>query len=163
MMQKPRIRHLVENIDDDKKPNGELKTILEDHELLTKDVSKIHLDILKKFHTKKRKISYVLDEIYGEEKWRELKKSPLPPDEIVNEAHYMHNLITGVYTPAGDEYALSIQLNPKSKWELEIDRNYPTLRINYDFGPDPKYKSQISKLANCYDNEVPSRNNFQNW
>jgi hypothetical protein len=45
----------------------------------------------------------------------------------------MHNLITGVYTPSGDDYALSIQLNPKSKWELEIDRYYPTLRINYDF------------------------------
>ena len=67
----------------------------------------------------------------------------------------MHNLITGVYTPAGDKYALSIQLNPKSKWELEIDRGFPTLRINYDFGLDPEYKHQISKLANCYKDEVP--------
>jgi len=67
----------------------------------------------------------------------------------------MHNLITGVYSPAGDEYALSIQLNPQSKWELEIDRNCPTLRINYDFGQDPKYKSQMSKLENCYRNNVP--------
>lgn len=67
----------------------------------------------------------------------------------------MHNLITGVYWPSGDEYALSIQLNPKSKWELEIDRNCPTLRINYDFGQDPKYKSQMSKLENCYRNNVP--------
>jgi uncharacterized protein with ParB-like and HNH nuclease domain len=49
----------------------------------------------------------------------------------------------------------SVQLNPKSKWELEIDRNHPTLRINYDFGTDPKYKSQINKLENCYKSDVP--------
>lgn len=67
----------------------------------------------------------------------------------------MHNLITGVYTPSRDVYALSILLNPKSKWELEIDRNYPTLRVNYDFGSDPSYKFQLSRLTSCYKNNIP--------
>jgi len=122
--------------------------------LLEKNISKIHIDILKKFHERRGKYLRA-DEIYGEKKAGDLKKSPLPPDKIVNEPHYMHNLITGVYWLSGDEYALSIQLNPKSKWELEIDRIHPTLRINYDFGQDPRYKPQISKLENCYKNDVP--------
>jgi hypothetical protein len=134
--------------------NQEIIRIRESHRLLEKNVSAIHLDILKKYYKKRGKYLKA-DEIYGEKKTRDIKKSPLPPDEIVNEPHYMHNLITGVYWPSGDEYALSIQLNPKSKWELEIDRSHPTLRINYDFGPNPIYKSQISKLENCYKNDVP--------
>lgn len=69
------------------------------------------------------------------------------PDEDVNESHYMHNLITGVYWPSGDEYALSIQLNPKSKWELEIDRDYPTLRINYDSGQIQAPNKKTRKLS----------------
>ena len=67
----------------------------------------------------------------------------------------MHNLVTGVFWLANDPYALSIQLNPTSKWELEIDRNHPTLRVNYDFGSDPKYKTQIEKLQNCFKNGIP--------
>jgi hypothetical protein len=117
-------------------------------------LSQLHINILKKFYKKRGKY-LTPNQIYGEKSAKEIKKSPLPPDDIVNEPHYMHNLITGVYTISGDEYALSIQLNPKSKWDLEIDRTYPTLRINYDFGPDPIYKSQISKLKNCYDSEIP--------
>ena len=134
--------------------NQIIDSIKENNRLLEKNVSPLHIDILKKFD---KKIGRYLraDEIYGKKKDRNLKKTPLPPDEFVNEPHYMHNLIRGVYTPANDEYALSIQLNPKSKWELEIDRNYPTLRINYDFGKDPKYKPDISKLENCFKNDIP--------
>jgi uncharacterized protein DUF262 len=122
--------------------------------LLEKNISKTHLEILNKFYRKRGKYLKA-DEIYGKKKDKNVNKSPLPPDEIVNEPHYMHNLITGVYWLSGDEFALSIQLNPKSKWELEIDRNHPTLRINYDFGSNARYKSQISKLENCYKNDVP--------
>lgn len=149
-----KIRYLIENVDGGMTVKRELKTILEDYGLLKKDVSKTHLDILEKFHKKRGKY-LPSNEIYGEKKYRDIRKSPLPPDEIVNAPHYMHNLITGVYTPSGDDYALSIQLNPKSRWELEIDRDFPTLRVNYDFGPNPVYKSQISKLANCYRNDIP--------
>jgi hypothetical protein len=134
--------------------NQEIERIKEYQELLRKNVSEKHLNILEKFH-KFRGRYLNADEIYGEKKAGEIKKTPLPPDEIVNEPHYMHNLITGVYWLSGDDFALSIQLNPTSKWELEIDRNHPTLRINYDFGPDPKYKPQIKKLENCFKNDIP--------
>ena len=132
----------------------EILRIRENTLLLEKNVPQVHIDILKKFVKKHGKYLRA-DEIYGEKLGKDVKKTPLPPDETVNKPHYLHNLITGVYNPANDEYALSIQLNPQSKWELEIDRNYPTLRINYDFGKDPKYRNQISKLEKCYKNEVP--------
>lgn len=134
--------------------NQEIVRIKENQNLLEKNVSEKHLEILKKFYKKRGKYLKA-DEIYGEKKAGQQRKSPLPPDEIVTEPHYMHNLITGVYWPSGDDFALSIQLNPKSKWELEIDRDHPTLRINYDFGSNSKYKSQISKLENCYKNDIP--------
>jgi hypothetical protein len=134
--------------------NQEILRIRENLRLLENNISKTHLEILKKFYRKRGKYLKA-DEIYGKKKDKNVNKSPLPPDEIVNEPHYMHNLITGVYWLSGDEFALSIQLNPKSKWELEIDRNHPTLRINYDFGSNARYKSQISKLENCYKNDVP--------
>ena len=134
--------------------NQEVERIKEYQVLLHKNVSEKHLNILKKFH--KLRGNYVgADEIYGEKKAGQIKKSPLPPDEIVDESHYMHNLITGVYWLSGENIALSIQLNPKSKWDLEVDRNHPTLRINYDFGSDPKYKSQIKKLESCFKDDIP--------
>lgn len=114
-----RVRRLIENRGEDENQKGELRTILADRKLLTRDVSKTHLDILEKIHKKRGKYLRA-SEIFGK-KSGGAKKSPLPSDEIVNAPHYMHNLITGVYTPAGDDYALSIQLNPKSKWKLEID------------------------------------------
>ena len=43
----------------------------------------------------------------------------------------------------------------------EIHRSRPTLRINYDFGPDPKYKSQIKKLENCHKSNIPIGNIFK--
>lgn len=133
--------------------NQEIVRIREIKGLKGKNISETHLDILKKFHKKTGKYLSA-EEIYGKKGSLDTKKSPLPADEDVNEPHYMHNLITGIYWPSGDEYALSIQLNPKSKWELEIDRSCPTLRINY-VSPYPKYKSQMSKLENCYRNNVP--------
>lgn len=122
--------------------------------LLNKGVSETHIKILRKFHKNRGKYLKA-DKIFGEKKVLTEKKSPLPPDEDVDQPHYMHNLITGVYSPSGDDYALSIQLNPKSKWDLEIDRNHPTLRIYYDFRTDQRYKSQINKLENCFKNGVP--------
>ena len=137
--------------------NQEIVRIRENYQLLEKNVSQKHISILKKFNKKRGKYLRA-NEIYGiyeDEQGKGIRKSPLPPDEMVNEPHYLHNLIRGVYTLANDEYALSIQLNPQSKWELEIDRNHPTLRINYDFRQDPTYKPDITKLQNCYKNDVP--------
>jgi len=133
--------------------NREIGRIMEFSELSRKGVSKTHIDILMKFH-RKRGTYLAANEIYGQRKSDE-KKSPVPADDIVNEPHYMHSLIRGVFTPSGDRFALSIQLNPKSKWELEIDRNFPTLRVNYNFGSNPEYTYDIDKLTNCYRNNVP--------
>ena len=137
--------------------NQEIARIRENYHILEKNVSQKHINILKKFNKNRGKYLRA-DQIYGiyeANQGKDKRKSPLPPDEIVSEPHYLHNLIRGVYTPANDEYALSIQLNPQSKWELEIDRNYPTLRINYDFSEDLKYKFDITQLENCYNNDVP--------
>lgn len=134
--------------------NNQISVLRENKRLLEKKVSETHVKILEKFFTNRGKY-LPAEKIYGVKRSIRDKKSALPPDEIVDHPHYMHNLITGVFWPSGDEYALSIQLNPKSKWELEIDRDYPTLRINYDFGPDQKYAPQIKKLENCYNNDIP--------
>lgn len=56
----------------------------------------------------------------------------------------------------GSNYALSIQSNPQSKWKLEFDRDHPTLRINYNFGQNQEYNSDIIQLKNCHKNDVPS-------
>lgn len=132
----------------------QISLLRENKVLLTKNVSEIHIKILEKFYKNRGKYLEA-DKIYGVKKSADGRKSPLPADETVDKPHYLHNLITGVYWISGDEYALSIQLNPKSKWELEIDRDYPTLRINYDFGADQKYSPQIKKLENCYSNDIP--------
>ena len=136
--------------------NQEIVRIRENYQLLKKMYLKSILVFL--INIIKREENIFGNEIYGiyeDEQGKGIRKSPLPPDEMVNEPHYLHNLIRGVYTLANDEYALSIQLNPQSKWDLEIDRNHPTLKINYDFRQVPTYKPNITKLQNCYKNDVP--------
>ncbi|MGE4118127.1 MAG: DUF262 domain-containing protein [Candidatus Nitrosocosmicus sp.] len=132
----------------------QISVLRENQILLSKNVSEIHVKILDKFYKYRGKYLEA-ERIYGVKKSTDNKKSPLPADDLVDKPHYLHNLITGVYWITGEEYALSIQLNPKSKWELEIDRDYPTLRINYDFGSDQKYSTQINKLKNCYSKDIP--------
>lgn len=134
--------------------NYNLSLFNECQRLATIGVSDLHINILQKFFRNKGKYLDA-DKIYGIKKSIDVKKMPLPPDDIVDQPHYLHNLITGVYSPAGDEFALSIQLNPSSRWDLEIDREFPTLRINYDFGSNEKYFSQMKKLQNCFENDIP--------
>lgn len=118
-------------------------------------ISQTHIQVLKKFFSTRGKY-LPPNQIYGY--WSQTGKRtklPVGPDDLVDKPHYMHNLITGVYTPKGGEYAQSISLNPKSKWALEIDRESPTLKINYDFEDREKYNSQIKRLRNCYKQDVP--------
>jgi len=124
-------------------------------ELSKYSISTTHIQVLKKFYkTSGKYIS--LSKIYGSrDKEKGGKKFPVEPDELVVEPHYMHNLVKGVYKPKNDDYAQSIMLNPKSKWELEIDRESPTLNINYDFGEYDKYKEQIEPLKKCYEDGIP--------
>lgn len=60
--------------------------------LLDKGVSEMHIKILKKFHKNCGKYLSA-DKIYGEKKNVTVKKTPLPPDEDIDQPHYMHNLI----------------------------------------------------------------------
>jgi len=136
-----------------KKVQKQMFVYLDD--LLQHSVPITHIQILKKFYKTRGK--YIpSSEIYGKwlkkDKW---EKVPAEPDNLIDEPHFMHNLITGVYTPKDDNFAQSILLNPKSKWDLEIDKDYPTLKINYDFGDYDKYKNQIEKLKNCFEKDVP--------
>jgi len=113
-------------------------------------IVKTHLQVLQKFHILRRKIVEDSTEIRGIR-----GKSPIPPDSIVGEPHYMHNLVRGVYKPSGDEFALSIQTNPNSKWGVEIDFDAEKWTINYDFEDESKYSSDIESLKKCYEREMP--------
>jgi len=119
----------------------------EDH-----DVPKTQIQVLNKFYKKVGKDlpSY---KIFGIRKKDE--KSALLPDSDVDSPHYMHNLVKGVYKPEKSNFAQSIMLNPKSRWQLEILRDYPTLKIRYDFEDPDVYSNDISYLKKCMEIDLP--------
>ena len=118
--------------------------------LKNKGISTIHAQILEKF------LVYEGQSITDSTKLRGIKGvSKIPSDSIVSEPHYMHNLVRGVYKPEGDEYALSIQTNPNSIWGSEINFETGKWKINYDFGDETKYSSDISSLKKCYESNIP--------
>jgi hypothetical protein len=119
-------------------------------DLISKGLTKKHIQVLEKFHIFKRRIIEDSSEIRG------IKgEAPIPSDSIVDEPHYLHNLVRGVYKPSGDEYALSIQTNPNSKWGIEINFDDENWKINYDFEDDKKYASDIESLKKCFENNIP--------
>lgn len=119
-------------------------------ELKNKGISTIHAQILEKF------LIYEGLSITDSTKIRGVKgESKIPADSIVSEPHYMHNLVRGVYKPEGDDYALSIQMNPKSIWGSEINFETGEWKINYDFGEEGNYSSDISSLTKCYEANIP--------
>jgi len=123
-------------------------SILDDLE--NKGVSKLHVQILRKF------LVYEGLTITDSTKRRGIKGvSKIPSDSIVSEPHYMHNLVRGVYKPESDEFALSIQMNPASIWGSEIDSEAGNWKINYDFGNETKYSGDISSLTKCYELDIP--------
>lgn len=115
-----------------------------------KGLTKTHIQVLEKFHIFRRRIIHDSTEIRGIR-----GESPIPPDSIVDEPHYLHNLVRGVYKPSGDEYALSIQTNPNSKWGIEINFDDKNWAINYDFEDSEKYSSDIESLKKCFESNIP--------
>jgi hypothetical protein len=75
----------------------------------------------------------------------------------VNGPFLMHHLNSGVYYPKGTGYAQAIYLNPSSRWELEVDRDHPTLKINYNFSSseNPEHQNAKNFLRKCYEINLP--------
>ena len=119
-------------------------------DLESKGVSKTHIQVLQKFHVLSGEIITDSSRLRGER-----GVSKIPADNIVSEPHYMHNLVRGVYKPEGDEYALSIQMNPESKWGTEIDFETGKWKIDYDFGEVQRYSSDINALTKCLQDDAP--------
>lgn len=118
--------------------------------LMNKGITKTHTQILRKF------LVYEGQSITDSTKLRGVKGvSKIPADSIVSEPHYMHNLVRGVYKPEGDDYALSIQMNPQSIWGSEINFETGEWKIDYDFGDEVKYFSDILSLKKCFDSDIP--------
>ena len=48
-------------------------------------------------------------------------------------------------------------MNPKSRWKLEIDREHPTLKINYNYGSSTgtNYQADIRAMTACKDIGLP--------
>ena len=134
---------------------SEQKNLMEQLDSLSQHgISKTQIQVLKKFFFTRGE--YIPPcKIKGKKPQTEGQTSHVDPDNVVDKPHYMHNLVTGVYTPKGFRYAQSVLLSPKSKWELEIDKESPTLKINYDFGNGEKYAHQIKCLQNCYKLKIP--------
>ncbi len=120
--------------------------------LTNKGVSSKHIQILKKFAVLKNQIIKDSTLLRGQP-----GIAPVPADSIVSKPHYMHNLVRGVYKPKDDTFALSIQLNPKSKWgsEITIDDEKGTWIIKYDFKKDYLYQAEIRSMKNCFKNKIP--------
>ena len=120
------------------------------NELRNKGISTTHAQILEKF------LIYDGLTITDSKKLRgEKGVSPILADSIVSEPHYMHNLVRGVYKPEGDDFALSIQINPQSIWGSEINFETGKWKINYDFGDEGKYSSDITSLRKCFEADIP--------
>lgn len=113
-------------------------------------VDKTQLQVLKKFYKKMGK-NMRAKNIFGDRE----KGEKLPRDLYVEEEHYMHNLIRGVYKPEGSEFPQALMLNPESRWNLEIDREYPTLRLNYDFHEEIGHEKDIELMKKCYKIKLP--------
>lgn len=73
----------------------------------------------------------------------------LPPDPHVPEAHILHNLVRGLYKPAGKSYILSYQATESSKnygkqiiWSDESETEF--LRI--EMAPPDKENDSCKKV-----------------
>ena len=136
-------------------PTNNTHTFLELEELSKKNIKKKHIQILEKFHNKRGKY-LTRKEIVGPPKHINVgATSEILPDDLVDYPHRLHNLVRGVYTSDNSGYALSIQMNPRSRFGFEIDGSSPTLLIHYDFGDNPNLKRDMVTMQKCLDADIP--------
>ena len=127
-----------------------VKTISDFSELEPLGVDPIHVQILEKFAVFKGRI------IQGGREFGANKYPEIPPDGVVSAPHRLHNLVRGVYVNQTDKLAQSITSNPESKWGKEvIYEDTDNWIIDYDFGKNYKFPSNITALRACYDKGIP--------
>lgn len=131
----------------DVKIGTEVKDFLEKFDGI---VNKTQLQVLRKFSKKSGK-NMRAKRIFGDRE----KGEKLPADRYVDEKHYLHNLIRGVYKPEGVKFAQALMSSPQSRWELELDREHPTLRIIYDFHDSSEHKVDIDSMNECFKINLP--------
>ena len=120
-------------------------------QLYRKGVSKHHIQCLRKFAKLKDQTITDARKLRGER-----GGNKIPSDETVSNPYYLHSLVRGVYKQESDQFALSIQTNPNSKWGKEIEGlGYDDWVINYDFEDEKKYRADMKSLELCYRNGIP--------
>jgi len=141
----------IVNSDEKSEESHNLSWSEEFYEFLhSKGLTKTHIQILKKFFFLTNKT------ISNSEQIRGIKgKEKIPADNFVDEPHYLHNLVRGVYKSEGSEFAQSILTNPNSSWGNEIKNSGENWKISYDFGTDYRVESDITSLKKCYENNIP--------
>lgn len=91
----------------------------------------------------------------GKIKTRDQMKGIGVTDEDEVEGEIMHGTVRGVYKAEGENYVQSIQTNPHSKYEMELDSLHPTIKLNYIFKDKKDYDDDIKLLEKSFENNVP--------
>jgi hypothetical protein len=84
----------------------------------------------------------------------QMKGIGVDSDEEI-EGEIIHGTVRGVYNIEGEEFALSIQSNPDSKYDMEFDREHSTIKLNYIFKDSKNYESDIALLEKSFKNNIP--------
>lgn len=91
----------------------------------------------------------------GKTRSRDQMKGIGVTEEEDEEGKILHGTVRGVYKAEGEEYAQSIQTNPNSKYEMELDPSSSTIKLNYIFEDDEEYDNDIKLLEKSIKNDVP--------
>ena len=142
-------------MDTEQTPPDDTATLVELGKLLDKDITEKHVQILTKFYSLRGRYLPRKEVVGPRRQDKPNATEEIPADSFVSYSHRLHNLTRGVFPLKGSGYALSIQLNPASKFGPEIDSSSPTLLIQYDFGSNPNLKRDIDLLQQCLDNDMP--------
>ena len=139
----------------EKTPSHNTATLEELSKLSENGITPKHIQILKKFYSLRGKY-LPRKEVAGPRKQNSPSATEeIQPDSFVSYPHRLHNLTRGVFPLRGSGYALSIQMNPESRFGLEIDPSSPTLLIRYDFGNNANLKKDMELLQKCLDADIP--------
>ncbi|MSV26700.1 MAG: DUF262 domain-containing protein, partial [Nitrosarchaeum sp.] len=112
-------------------------------------VDTVQLQTLRKFQKKAGK-TLTSKGIRGSGKGGERLRS-----SSVNAPYLLHSLNRGTYYPEGTGYAQAIYLNPKSRWELKIDREHPTLKINWNYSDSTQHETDKKFMRASYEIGLP--------